>query len=407
MRVVIITSLYADHAIGGAERVAQLQAEALAARGHSVHVLTLGHVASGTHRRRLNGVEVISVGIRNLYLPISFDRPAWAKVAWHAGDVCNIAMQRIARQWLAELRPDVVVCHNIAGWSAAVWPAVKSLGLPLVQVLHDQYVRCIRSNMFKAGRCESACVSCRIMRWPHKQLSRAPDAVVGVSRYVIDSCVDAGYFRDVPLRTHIHNVSHLDTREEPTPALSGSQVVFGFMGLLNQGKGIELLLSAFVAAAPSHWRLLVAGTGEEHYVQHLRSSYADERIRFLGRQDPGDFYLKLDATVVPSLLDEALGNVVFESMIHGRPVIASRRGGIPEMVREGFTGLLFEPRNDGELAGALRQFDAQVQSWRERHGEIKAAAAPFYCDREAWIVRWEALLRDVACRSSNPDPLLR
>jgi glycosyltransferase involved in cell wall biosynthesis len=400
MRIAVFTSLYAPHAIGGAERMAQVQAEALAERGHSVQVLTLGDAGSGTARTTLNGVDVVRVGIENLYLPVTFDRATWAKVAWHARDVYNMAMARRARQWATELRPEIVVCHNIAGWSAAVWPAIKSLDLPLVQVLHDQYLRCVRSNMFKASRCETPCSSCRLMRLPHKRLSRLPDAVVGVSRYVTDSMVGAGYFRGVPIRTHIHNVSHIDTRSRSTPALGGAETVFGFMGLLNPGKGIELLLSAFLASAQPHWRLLVAGTGEARYVDQLRASYGDSRVEFLGRQEPGKFYPLLDATVVPSLLDEALGNVVFESMIHGRAVIASRRGGMPEMISDGISGLLFEPQNEGELARALQRFDAQIGSWRARNEDIKALAAPHYCDRDAWITRWETLLRNVA--SGNP-----
>jgi glycosyltransferase involved in cell wall biosynthesis len=401
VRIAIFTSLYAPHAIGGAERVAQVQAEALARRGHSVQVLTLGDAGSGSARTTLNGVDVVRVGIENLYLPVSLDRASWAKVAWHARDVYNTSMARRARSWLTELSPEVVVCHNIAGWSAAVWPAIKSLDLPLVQVLHDQYLRCIRSNMFKAARCATPCLSCRLMRLPHKPLSRCPDAVVGVSRYVTDSLVQAGYFRGVPLRTHIHNVSHLDTRSRSTPALSGAETVFGFMGLLNPGKGIELLLSAFLAAAQPHWRLLVAGAGEARYVEHLRAAYCDPRIQFLGRQDPLDFYLMLDATVVPSLLDEALGNVVFESMIHGRAVIGSRRGGIPEMVSDGISGLLFEPQNEGELARVLQGFGAQIAGWRARNPDIKALAAPYYCDRDAWIMRWEALLHLASGKSDG------
>jgi glycosyltransferase involved in cell wall biosynthesis len=396
MKIAIISSLYSPHAIGGAERVAQIQAETLAERGHSVHVLTLGAAGSPAERTSINGVDVARVPIENLYLPVPSDRATLMKVAWHGRDVYNRSMAGIARRSLAELRPQLVISHNIAGWSAAVWPAAKSLGLPLVHVLHDQYLRCVRSNMFKADRCATPCLSCQVMRLPHKRLSHLPDAVVGVSRYVLDSHVEAGYFHAVPRRTHIHNVSHIDTRARGTPALAGAETVFGFIGVLSPGKGIELLLAAFLAAAGPHWRLLVAGTGEAHYVRYLRATYSDPRIQFMGRQEPGDFYQMLDATVVPSLLDEALGNVVFESMIHGRGVIAARRGGIPEMVHDGVTGMLFEPQNEGELGRVLQRVSADVEGWRTRNPDIKAMTTPYYCDREAWIRRWEELFQNVA-----------
>lgn len=401
MKLALIASLYAPHVIGGAERVAQSQAEALAARGHAVHVLTLGAPGSGTVREMLNGVHVVRAGIHNLYLPGVSHPTTWTRVAWHARDVYNAAMARVAREQLADLRPDIVVCHNVYGWSAAVWQAAQSLDLPLVQVLHDQYLRCVRSNMFTTSQCASPCVSCRLMRLPHRHLSRIPNAAVGVSRYVVDSITEAGYFRDVPIRTHIRNTSHLDTRLQLTPSLNGPEIVFGFIGSLTPGKGIELLLSSFVAVAQPNWRLRVAGTGAPDYMQRLRTAYPDGRIEFLGHQDPASFYLGLDATVVPSILNEALGNVVFESLIHGRPVIGSRRGGIPEMIDEGVSGLLFEPDTDGALGLALRHFGAKIEWWRSRQATIKAAAAPLYCDRAAWISRWESLFQTVLDKGSS------
>jgi glycosyltransferase involved in cell wall biosynthesis len=399
MRIVLIASMYAPHVAGGAELVAQNQAEGLAARGHRVTVLTLGEPGQAPVRTSLNGVDVLRLGIRNLYFPGTGETASWQKVAWHARDVYNPRMARAARECVADLQPDVVVCHNVWGWSAALWPALRSTGVPFVQVLHDQYVRCVRSNMFTTRMCVSPCVSCRVMRLPHLQLSRLPDAVVGVSRYAIDSLSEAGYFRGVPLRTHLHNVSHLDTRALPTPALSSEEVVFGFIGSLTPNKGIEHLLRVFRRCARPNWRLRVAGGGEPGYVERLREGDADARIQFLGRQDPSAFYLGLDVTVVPSLWADTYPSVVFESLIHGRPVIGSRAGGIPEMIADGRSGLLYGRGDDTDLARALLELAEHVDEWRARQQDIKAAAVALYCDREQWIARWESLLAQVAARS--------
>lgn len=395
MNIVIVATMYAPFPGGGAERVVRLQAETLAARGHAVHVLTLGEPGSGAVHAELEGVHVVRLGIRNLYYPGTCEPAMLTRVAWHARDFANLAMARAAREQVASLAPDIVVCHNIAGWSAAIWPALRSLRVPIVQVLHDQYLRCVRSTMFASDRCSSPCLSCRAMRLPHRRLSRVPDAVVGVSRFVLESHLDAGYFRDVPVRTFIHNVSHLDPRGRSMPPLAGPQIVFGFIGGLAAIKGIEPLLSAFRASARPDWRLRVAGTGESRYVEQLRAAHRDPRIEFLGRQDPADFFPGLDVTVVPSLCEEALGNVVFESLIHGRPVIASRRGGIPELVEDGDSGLLFEPEEEGAMARALESFAAYIELWRSRQGRIASRAIPIHCNRAAWTARWEALLQEL------------
>jgi glycosyltransferase involved in cell wall biosynthesis len=399
VKIAIVSSLYAPYAGSGAERVVQSQAELLAARGHMVHVLTLGEPGSGTARSMINGVGVVREGIRNLYLPgIAESRSVTRRVAWHVRDIANPGMAAVARERIAELRPDIVLCHNVYGWSASVWPAIRTLGVPIVQVLHDQYLRCVRSSMYTDRQCVTPCTSCQLMRLPHRGGSRVPDAVVGPSKFIIDSHVKAGYFRDVPVRTHIRNASHLDTRAQPTPPLAGPEVVFGFIGQLTPVKGIEALLSAFRAAARTHWRLRVAGTGAPGYVAGMMATHADPRIEFVGRQDPARFYLELDATVVPSLWNDTLPSVVFESLIHGRPVIGSSRGGIPEMVEDGRSGMLYEPGEAGALERALDDFAADVNGWRAGQAAIKAQAAPRYCDRNAWIAEWETLLRDVVMR---------
>ena len=403
MKIVLVAAMYAPYPGGGAERVVQTQAEGLAARGHDVHVLTLGEPGSGVTRSAVGPVGVVRVGIQNLYYPGTTEPTTLKRVAWHGRDFSNLGMARAARGQLALLRPDLVVCHNIAGWSAAIWPAIRSLGLPIVQVLHDQYLRCVRSNMFNGHRCATPCASCRLMRLPHRRLSRTPDAVVGVSRFVIDSHVAAGYFRDVPVRTFLHNVSHLDTRgRAPAPPLDGPELVFGFIGGLTPIKGIEPLLSAFRAVAQPHWRLRVAGTGESAYVERLRAEHDDPRITFLGRQDPATFYLGLDATVVPSLGADSLPSVVFESLIHGRPVIGSRCGGIPEMIEDGVSGLLYAPDESGALARTLSAFADDAAHWRTRQADFQPVAAARFCDREGWVVRWEAILAEVLARHQAP-----
>jgi len=359
----------------------------------------LGGPGSGVVRSTLNGVCVVRVESDHLFFRET--RPSdLGLAAWHARDMYNRRMAAVVREHVLAWRADVVVCHSIHGWSAAIWPAVRSLGVPVVQVLHDLYLRCIRFSMFKERKCLRPCATCRTFRLSHRHLSRSLTAAVGVSRFVIDNLLGAGYFEGVPLRTHLYNVSHLDTRATATPALQGEEVVFGFIGAVSSAKGIEVLLSAFCAVARPHWRLRIAGSGTAEFEQGLRSRYCDQRIQFLGRQDAATFYVGLDVTVVPSLLNDSFPNVVLESLIHGRPVIAARRGGIPEMIEDGTSGLLCEPESEGELGAALVRFAKDIEKWRSRQQSIKAVAAPRYCDRDAWTSQWEVVLEDLASKKT-------
>jgi len=79
----------------------------------------------------------------------------------------------------------------------------------------------------------------------------------------------------------------------------------------------------------------------------------DDRVRFLGeRQDIPAVLAAMDISVLPSL-SESLSNAVLESMAAGKPVVAARVGGNPELILDGETGRLVSPDNEEKLAEAL------------------------------------------------------
>jgi glycosyltransferase involved in cell wall biosynthesis len=87
------------------------------------------------------------------------------------------------------------------------------------------------------------------------------------------------------------------------------------------------------------------------------SAAAPANATFVNRLDPaemGAFYRAARFLVVPSMWFEGCPLVVSEAMSRGLPVIASRIGGLPELVDDGTTGLLFEPGNVAELAARIR-----------------------------------------------------
>jgi glycosyltransferase involved in cell wall biosynthesis len=69
---------------------------------------------------------------------------------------------------------------------------------------------------------------------------------------------------------------------------------------------------------------------------------------------PEEFFAQIHLLVVPSLWHEPLGRIVLEAQANLVPVIASRRGGIPELIEEGKTGFLYEPDHPAELLEILR-----------------------------------------------------
>lgn len=384
---------------GGAEVILWNLCKSLQAAGHEMCILATGQEA-GLHPTERDGVRIWRAGLRNIYRPdLGRQPPAAARAVWHLLDSYNLAMQPLLRRVLQIERPDVVSVHNLPGWSAAAWQTIAREGIPTVQVLHDSYAICPKATMYREGRgnCENQCTGCRLLRLPHRALSRKVSAVVGVSRYILDRHLQEGYFASVPFQRVIHNArepGELGVRDAP-PRAPGSVLRFGYMGRLEAAKGIAPLLEAFAAAQLPQAELWVAGNGKPEVVEPLRQRYAHAPVRFLGRVAPRDFYPHIDVMVVPSIWNDTFPGVVFEALAFGKPVIGSRRGGIPEMIREGENGLLFEPDTPGDLIAALRQLAADADL-RHRMGEAARRSAQPFLDRDRWIAQYQALYQSIA-----------
>jgi glycosyltransferase involved in cell wall biosynthesis len=146
---------------------------------------------------------------------------------------------------------------------------------------------------------------------------------------------------------------------------SDRPLTIGFIGRLAPTKGVEMLIDAFARASVAASRpmlLRIAGTGDVEYVNALQSLARDWPVDFSGKTKPAEFYDSVDLTVVPSLWHEPLARVIFESFAHGVPVLASSRGGSPELVVPGHTGWLFDPAEEGALERAMLNAATELQS---------------------------------------------
>ena len=123
-------------------------------------------------------------------------------------------------------------------------------------------------------------------------------------------------------------------------------------------KGVGVLLEAIARLREVEWSLDVVGDGPEHGPLEARARELGvaDRVRFLGlRDDVPELLREADVAVHPARWQEALGNTVLEAMATGTPLVASRVGGIPELLADGSEGLLVPPGEPEPLAAALRR----------------------------------------------------
>jgi glycosyltransferase involved in cell wall biosynthesis len=159
---------------------------------------------------------------------------------------------------------------------------------------------------------------------------------------------------------------------EDYPANRSPGVVdFVYVAQFLRGKGQAEFLNAWRRAAertPRSIRLVFIGDGSQlHDAKEIaRSLGLGESVVFLGARANGARYFNgADVAVLTPHAPEAFGLVLLEAMSRGLPVLATRFGGIPEVVEDGKTGILMSPEDTDGMASAIERLASQVNERRE------------------------------------------
>jgi glycosyltransferase involved in cell wall biosynthesis len=141
--------------------------------------------------------------------------------------------------------------------------------------------------------------------------------------------------------------------------LDQNEAVIGFVGWLLPIKGPDYLLKAMDDVWQVHQDASLVLVGKGDMDVDLRTEAmkkdANGKVKFLGwREDIDEIMPLFDMLVLPSL-NEGMGRVLVEAMAAGKPVVASRVGGIPDLVRDGETGFLVPPADEKSLANGIKK----------------------------------------------------
>ena len=342
--ILFVNTLYYPDIGGGAEIVLQAQAEGLRDNGYNIIILATKE-SGDISFDLVNDIKVYRAGIKNRYWPHKKEtHNPLSKFLWHLKDRYNIEMMQYLQYVIDLEKPDLIICHNLTGWTIAVWDEAKRFNIPVFQVLHDQYLLCLSSNMFRNGKiCQKRCFICGMMRKKFAIKSLNVDAVIGVSKFILDKFIDNGYFLSSDQRVIYNRVRNDDNFSFNTNINTHKSLIIGYIGSLHVVKGVDILIKAF-RKTKIEAKLLIAGKGEATYEKYLKDlASSDKRITFLGYTNPYDFYPRIDLLVVPSVWNEPLGLIAIEACAHDIAVIASKRGGLPEIIKDGINGLIINP----------------------------------------------------------------
>ncbi len=407
MRLTFVNTLYPPHGAAGAETTLRLLAAQMTERGHSCDVVTLTP-ARQAETGEIDGIPVHYLPLANVFWPHGANKPSMLRMLFQTIEIYNPVMKHRLTKLLQRLAPDVVNFHNLQGFSASAWSAAQGLRIPVVQTLHDYYVACPRSAMWRPGRgnCASLCPECNAFSKTRRSLSKLPDAVTCVSNRVFNRLTDAGAFSEAlagrqPIRI-IRGNNAMEALPDAEPSASGGPLRLGFMGRLDPSKGLENLIDAFRQLQPGSATLRIAGTGKPDYTHALHERAAGtENIVFAGHVSPAEFFPSIDLLAIPSIWEDPFPRVFHEALAYGVPSLATSLGGLPEVIEHGRNGFLIAGTGTESLLASLIELVASGWDRRSMFDICRQAAADYAPSRIA--AQYEAVLMAAAARQPVPD----
>jgi glycosyltransferase involved in cell wall biosynthesis len=319
---------------------------------------------------------------------------------------------RVVRGLVRKQRSDIVHCHNLFPLlSPAVISAASAEGAAVVMTLHNYRLLCLPATFLRDGRTCEDCLGHVPWRgiihrcYRHSALGSAVLAsslalhgavrtfaqvrlYLAVGRFVREKYVQAGFPED--------RVAVKPNFVAAAPRRHGPGEYFLFLGRLSREKGLGTLLAAW---SRSWERLVIAGDGPERALLPDAAPIVDYRGA-LPAAEIASLLSRARALLVPSLSYEGAPRVVLEAYASGVPVVASRLGGLPELVEDGSSGILVRPGDVAAWTAAVERLTEDAEA--ERMGERAWRLWQERYSPERGLANLEAAYRGALSRAPIP-----
>lgn len=358
---ILLASNFTDR-LGGAHSAFKSSAALLKAEGHDVATLTFDADVNSYFIKRYGLFYRV---IHLVFYPIFY--------------IFNPFVYFRTKAILKISRPDIVHVHLYIGrLTSAVLIAAKKANIPVVHTVHDYRTVCAANAMLDSkgricdkcisnsssvikNRCARGSLALSLMVWAEQTFRLSiidkQQKLINGWIFVSDFCRSkhtAKFGRRMQNETIIPNFIPKEYMSPPSSGTKRTGLVY--VGRLSHEKGI---LEAVETITKSDLDLTITliGTGPQH--QEIKKiASRDERIVCLGQMPRAEVVKAISSSqysVVPSRWYENNPLSVLDSFATGTPVIASKIGGIPEIVRENKTGFLFDPFSSASLIETIQQ----------------------------------------------------
>lgn len=279
------------------------------------------------------------------------------------------------------VHPSVAHLHNIyTHLSPSIFPILRRKNIPVVMTVHDYHLVSPNYMLWNHGRVEAlgnrGVLRNTLSRFHkdsyaasfaqaftfalHKKLrlyEKGVDLFICPSAYVHTQMLAAGYPKE-----KLRVLPHFVETQGVVPTYEGNGSVL-YAGRFVEEKGVIFLLE--VAARLPQARFVFAGRGPLEALMRERAETLPnvEIVGWADREALAELYGRSSIAAVPSLWPEVFGLVAVEAMAHGKPVVSSDMGGLPEVIRDGETGRVLP-------AGDVRAWVEAIESLQKNSSEL-------------------------------------
>lgn len=365
MRILLIHNYYGSSAPSGENKVFEAEKAMLEKHGHEVEVYA-------RHSDEIRGTGNGEQGTA---------RKLWGLIK---GALCTVGNPFAAREMAKKCRdfkPDIVHFHNTFPLISPLAVRAASKYAPVVMTLHNYRAACAAGVPTRDGKVCSLCLDKKCV-WDgikhrcyrgslaatlplainialyRKRLPKWVTKFIVLSEFQNRKMVEYGWPEE---KIEVKGNFVDGTTEHTEYTEKKNQIVY--VGRLSREKGVKTLINAFkilsvssVSSVVKNLKLIVVGDGVDR--QKLEKLAEGLNVEFVGQKSAGEVRCimgKSKLSVLPSECWETFGLTVVESMREGTPVVVSNLGALPEIVKDGHFGEVFEAGNAEACAAAIKR----------------------------------------------------
>lgn len=365
MKVLLVNKFF--YLKGGSERVFFSEAEMLKSNGHQIAFFSMfdqKNLPSPQSKYFVNHIDYAK------HVNIKLEILQGLKMLY------SFEAKKKLKELLNDYQIDIVHLHNIYHQiSPSILDVFTRYGIPIVMTLHDYKLVCPSHSMFVDGRpCEmcsngkyyqcfinkctknsySKSLINTVEMYLHHKILRIYDLVdifISPSKFLKEKVKAMGFRKEI-----VHLPNFIDIKDY-LPKYNSNGKTICYFGRLSKEKGLFTLIEA-VKGLDTKLKII----GDEPLKKNLEEKIRRENladVSFLGYKSGEELKNEVKNSMVVVLPSECYENYprsVMEAFALGKPVIGARIGGIPELVKDGESGLTFEPGNVEDLRDKIKYF---------------------------------------------------